>query len=79
MSGSQGVVMDIPPPDLRTHLLVEFRAVMVALLPSRSNGSRRAGCQAPMQATLAAPYGSSRGSFFVCQRLVAMQAGGAGG
>lgn len=40
--GPQGVVMDIPPPDLRTHLLVELRAVMVALLPSPGNGAAHA-------------------------------------
>ena len=41
--GPWGVAMDIPPPDLQTHLLVELRAVMVALLPSPGNGAAHAG------------------------------------
>ena len=35
--------MDIPPPDLWTHLLVELRAVMVALLPCPGDGAAHAG------------------------------------
>ena len=74
---SRGIVLDpfaaldeVALTDL-VHLLVDLSAVMVAFLPSPSpEKATRAGCHAPVQATLCSPRWVLRGSFLVSHRLV---------